>query len=115
MEHDGSIIEPAPCPLILVDVHQPACSGPAHLRRCPSTIRSKSPSTSVRGNIRDKEDKLPEYKRILGDGDVWLLFVTGARFEQNVYTSLVKERNMQSKFDRIFLLDLRDETVVTLK
>lgn len=65
--------------------------------------------------LRDKEDKLPEYRRILGNGEVWLLFVTGARFEQNVYASLVKERNMQSKFDRVFLLELRDETVVTLK
>lgn len=65
--------------------------------------------------LRDKEDKLPAYRRILGDGDVWLLFVTGSRFEQNVYASLVKERELQSKFDRVFLLDLRDETVVTLK
>lgn len=72
-------------------------------------------SSGIMTALRDKEDKLPEYRRILGDGDVWLLFVTGARFEQNVYASLVKERNMQSKFDRVFLLDLRDEPVVTLK
>ncbi|WP_143101284.1 hypothetical protein [Stigmatella aurantiaca] len=69
----------------------------------------------IQAILRKKEAKLPEYRRILEAGEIWLLIVTGTRFEQNVVVSLVKERNMQSQFDRVFLLDYRTGTVVSLK
>ncbi len=65
--------------------------------------------------LEKKEMKLAEYRKRAQGGEVWLLIVTGAAFEQHVVASKVETRNAQTGFDRVYLLDLRERRVERLK
>ncbi|MET0401246.1 MAG: hypothetical protein ABW123_02535, partial [Cystobacter sp.] len=49
--------------------------------------------------LEKKEMKLTEYRKRAKGGEIWLLIVTGAAFEQHVVASKVEIRSAKTGFD----------------
>ncbi len=70
--------------------------------------------------LRKKEAELPEYRRVLGPGELWLILVTSAQgldgnFFYPAFDAAKQGRHVQSLFDRVFLMDARGHKVASLK
>jgi hypothetical protein len=65
--------------------------------------------------VRRKEAKLSGYARDLSLSQLWLLLVTGESITQTVASLLIEDLRIESRFDRVYVLDARDRRLLCVK
>jgi len=65
--------------------------------------------------VRRKEAKLPAYARDARISQLWLLLVTGESLTQTVASLSIEDLRVESRFDRVYVLDARDRRLLCLQ
>lgn len=65
--------------------------------------------------VRRKEAKLSAYARDPSLSQFWLLLVTGESITQTVASLLIEDLRIESRFDRVYVLDARDRRLLCVK
>ena len=65
--------------------------------------------------VRRKEAKLSGYARDRSVSQLWLLLVTGESITQTVASLLIEDLRIESRFDRVYVLDARDRRLLCVK
>ena len=65
--------------------------------------------------VRSKEAKLSGYARDASISRLWLLLVTGESITQTVVAMRIEDLQIESQFDRVYVLDARDRRLLCVK